>query len=475
MFDNKLIVGKRNNPLLLEKVIITDIGSEGNAIARVDNLVVFVPMLIPGDVADIRIIKKRKKYLEGIPVKFHEYSKDRIKPACEHFGICGGCKWQHLPYNLQLKFKEKQVKDNLTRIGKTDLPEINPIIGSVNEYLYRNKLEYTFSNRRWLTREEIHSGLEIKNENALGFHIPGLFDKVLNINQCHLQPEPTNLIRNSVHVYARQNGLSYFDIKEQNGFLRNLIVRNNIAGDIMVIVVFYYEDAEMRKGLLDFLHEKFQEIKSLMYVVNGKRNDSLGDQEVILYAGEDHLIEKIDNLKFRIGPKSFYQTNTRQATVLYSVVKKFADLSGAEIVYDLYTGTGTIANFLAGSSLKVIGMEYVIEAVRDAEANSILNSIKNTIFFAGDIKDLLSQEFIESNGRPDVIITDPPRAGMHEDVLRAIISASPEKVVYVSCNPATQARDIQILSERYMVSEIQPVDMFPQTHHVENVALLKRR
>jgi 23S rRNA (uracil1939-C5)-methyltransferase len=473
--DNKQIVGKRNNPLLLEKVTITDIGSEGNAIARVNNLVVFVPMLIPGDVVDIRIIKKRKKYLEGIPVKFHEYSKDRINPRCLHFGICGGCKWQHLPYNLQLKFKEKQVKDNLTRIGKTNLPEISPILGSENEYLYRNKLEYTFSNRRWLTREEIHSGLEIKCENALGFHIPGLFDKVLNINHCHLQPEPTNLIRNSVHEYAHQNGLSYFDIKAQTGFLRNLIVRNNIAGDIMVIVVLYHEDAELRKGLLDFLHEKFPQIKSLMYTINGKRNDSLGDQEVILYTGEDHLIEKINDLKFRIGPKSFYQTNTRQASVLYGVVKDFAALSGSEVVYDLYTGTGTIANFLAGSAHKVIGMEFVVEAVRDAETNSIINSINNTLFFAGDIRDLLSQEFIASNGRPDVIITDPPRAGMHEDVLKAIISATPEKIVYVSCNPATQARDVQILSERYVVSAVQPVDMFPQTHHVENVVLLKRR
>jgi 23S rRNA (uracil1939-C5)-methyltransferase len=468
-------VGKRKDQLLLERVRITDIGAEGNAIARVDNLVVFVPMLIPGDVADILIIKKRKKYLEGIPVKFHEYSKDRVEPLCLHFGVCGGCKWQHLPYNLQLKHKEKQVKDSLIRIGKTDLPDINPIIGSDDEYLYRNKLEYTFSNRRWLTHEEVRSGLEVKNENALGFHIPGLFDKVLNISQCHLQPEPTNLIRNSVHEYARSSSLSYFDIKQQTGFLRNIIVRNSLDGNVMVIVVFYFEDTGLRKGLLDFLHEKFPQIKSLTYVINSKRNDSLGDQEVILYKGEDHLVETMHGLQFRIGPKSFYQTNTKQASVLYGIVKDFAGLTGKEVVYDLYSGTGTIANYLAGSALMVIGMEYVNEAVMDAEANSRINSITNTLFVTGDIKDLLSQEFIASNGNPDVIITDPPRAGMHEDVVQSVISASPGKIIYVSCNPATQARDIQIMSEKYMVSAVQPVDMFPQTHHVENVVLLTRK
>jgi 23S rRNA (uracil1939-C5)-methyltransferase len=468
-------VGKRTDQLVLGRVTITDIGAEGNAIARVDNLVVFVPMLIPGDVVDIRIVRKRKKYLEGIPVKFHEYSKDRINPRCLHFGICGGCKWQHLPYNQQLKFKEKQVKDNLIRIGKTDLPEIRPIIGSGDEYQYRNKLEYTFSNRRWITHEEVRSGMEIKNENALGFHIPGIFDKVLNISQCHLQPEPTNLIRNAVHEYCRVNGLSYFDNKEQTGFMRNLIIRNSLSGNVMVIVVFYHDDADSRNGLLDFLHEKFSQIKSLMYVINSKRNDSIGDQTVNLYKGDDHLIETMNGLKFRIGPKSFYQTNTKQALVLYKVVKDFAGLTGKEVVYDLYTGTGTIANFIADSAQRVIGIEYVNEAVMDAGANSGINSITNTSFFAGDMRELLTSEFITSNGSPDVIITDPPRAGMHEDVVRAIISASPGRIVYVSCNPATQARDIQIMSERYLVSDVQPVDMFPQTHHVENVVLLKRK
>jgi 23S rRNA (uracil1939-C5)-methyltransferase len=468
-------VGKRKELPFLERVRISDIGAEGNAVARVDNLVVFVPMLIPGDVVDIRIIRKRKKYLEGIPVRFHEYSSDRILPQCLHFGVCGGCKWQHLPYNLQLQFKEKQVKDSLVRIGKTELPDIMSIIGSDDEYGYRNKLEYTFSARRWLTNEEVRSGLEINIENALGFHIPGVFDKVLNISKCYLQPEPTNLIRNSVHEYARINALSYFDIREQTGFLRNLIVRNSLKGDVMVIAVFYYEDIGLRTALLDFLHEKFPQIKSLMYVINSKRNDSLGDQDVLLYRGNDHIIETMQGLKFRIGPKSFYQTNTKQALVLYNVVKDFAGLNGSEVVYDLYTGTGTIANYLAGNALKIIGMEYVKEAVEDAEANAVMNSINNTEFFAGDIKELLSTDFIASNGKPDVIITDPPRAGMHEDVVRSIISASPERIVYVSCNPATQARDIQILSEYYAVSAVQPVDMFPQTHHVENVVLLQKR
>jgi 23S rRNA (uracil1939-C5)-methyltransferase len=468
-------VKKRNNPLLFEKVLISDIGSEGKAIARVDNLVIFVPMVIPGDIADIRIIRKRKKFLEGVPVRFHEYSKDRVEPVCSHFGVCGGCKWQHLPYNLQLHYKEKQVKDNLTRIGKTELPEIRPILGSHEEFLYRNKLEYTFSRRRWITHEEVRSGVEIKNENALGFHIPGIFDKVLNIDHCHLQPEPTNRIRNAVHEYAGINNLSYFDIKEQQGFLRNLIIRNSLSGEVMVIVVFYYEDSDLRRGLLDFLVKKFPEIRSLMYVINGKRNDSISDQEAVLYRGEDHLTEIMDGLKFRIGPKSFYQTNTRQASVLYGVVKEFAGLTGGEVVYDLYTGTGTIANFLAASAKKVVGMEYVNEAVLDARSNAEINNISNAIFFAGDIKDLLSGTFIAGNGSPDIIITDPPRAGMHEDVVKAIISASPGKIVYVSCNPATQARDVQLFSGTYDVTQVQPVDMFPQTHHVENVVLLTRR
>jgi 23S rRNA (uracil1939-C5)-methyltransferase len=467
-------VGRKKDLPLLEKVKITDIGAEGNALARVDNLVVFVPMVVPGDVVDIRVIKKRKKYLEGRVVKIHTFSTDRIKPHCIHFGICGGCKWQHLPYNLQLFYKEKLVKDNLIRIGKIELPDVMPIIGSSNEYMYRNKLEYTFSNKRWLTQKEIESGNKFDNVDALGFHIPGLFDKVLDIEECHLQPEPSNMIRDAVRAYSLRSRLEFFDLNEQSGFLRNLVIRNSLDGRVMVIVVFFHEDKAKRIGLLDFLSSEFPQITSLMYVINSKRNDSLNDQEPILYKGVDHLVEEMDELKFRIGPKSFYQTNTLQARELYRVAKDFAALSGNEIVYDLYTGTGTIANYVARSASKVIGIEYVAEAVNDAEVNSELNGITNTFFFAGDIREVLSEQFIKDNGKPDVIITDPPRAGMHEDVVKAIIIASPDKIVYVSCNPSTQARDILLLSEKYIVEQVQPVDMFPQTHHVENVVLLKR-
>jgi len=468
-------VGRRKDLPLLEKVRITDIGAEGNALARVDNLVVFVPMLIPGDVVDIRVIKKRKKYLEGRVVKFHEYSADRIEPRCSHFGVCGGCKWQHLPYNLQLQFKEKQVRDNLTRIGKIELPEINPIIGSYEVFLYRNKLEYTFSDKRWLTKEEVGSGNKYEKEDALGFHIPGLFDKVLDIKECHLQPEPSNSIRNAVREYARRNNLQFFDLREQKGFLRNIVIRNSLEGKVMVIVVFFNDDVEKREGLLDFLSTEFPQITSLMYVINSKRNDSLNDQNPILYKGDNHLVEEMDGLKFRIGPKSFYQTNTKQALELYRVAKDFAGLTGKEIVYDLYTGTGTIANFIAGSADKVIGIEYVGEAVKDAKINSEINNIRNTFFFAGDMKDVFSEQFLKVNGKPDVIITDPPRAGMHEDVVKTIATAAADKIVYVSCNPSTQARDILLLSEDYQVTNVQPVDMFPHTHHVENVVLLKRK
>jgi 23S rRNA (uracil1939-C5)-methyltransferase len=468
-------VGRRKELPLLEKVMITDIGAEGNALARVDNLVVFVPMLIPGDIVDLRVIKKRKKYLEGKVIRFHEYSTDRIEPRCIHFGVCGGCKWQHLPYHHQLKYKEKQVRDNLTRIGKIELPEINPIIGSSEIFLYRNKLEYTFSDKRWLTREEVESGSKFEKENALGFHIPGLFDKVLDISECHLQPEPSNSIKNGVREYAQRNNLQFFDLREQKGFLRNLVIRNSLEGKVMVIMVFFHEDVEKREGLLDFLASEFPQITSLMYVINSKKNDSLNDQNPVLYKGDNHLVEEMDGLKFRVGPKSFYQTNTKQALVLYKVVKDFAGLTGNEIVYDLYTGTGTIANFIADSVSKVVGIEYVDEAVKDAVLNSGINNIRNTFFFSGDMKDVLSEQFLKDNGRPDVIITDPPRAGMHEDVVKTIIEAAPDKIVYVSCNPSTQARDILLLSEDYKVVRVQPVDMFPHTHHVENVVLLKRK
>jgi len=460
---------------LLEKVRMTDIGAEGNAIARIDNQVVFVPMLIPGDVVDIRVRKKRRKYLEGSVVRFHEYSPDRISPRCVHFGVCGGCKWQHLPYDKQLFWKEKQVKDNLTRIGKLDIPEMDPVIGSSEIFLYRNKLEYTFSDKRWLTREEMISDNDNLNEDALGFHIPGLFDKVLDIRECHLQPEPSNAIRDAVRRYAHRKSLAFFNLRQQTGFLRNLIIRNTTSGKVMVIVVFYLDEKERINGLMDFLSAEFPQISSLFYIINTKQNDSLADQVPLLYKGDDHLLEEMGGLRFRIGPKSFYQTNTKQAIRLYGIAKEFAGLTGTEVVYDLYTGTGTIANFVADSARKVIGIEYIDDAVKDAIINSGINGIKNTQFFAGDIRSLLSEKFILENGRPDVIITDPPRAGMHEDVVMQIISASPGRIVYISCNPATQARDISLMSGHYTVTRVQPVDMFPHTHHIENIILLEKK
>ena len=467
-------MGRKKELPLLEKVRITDIGAEGNAIARVDNQVIFVPMLIPGDVVDISVRKKRRKYMEGSVVRFHEYSSDRIQPRCIHFGTCGGCKWQHLPYDLQLFYKEKQVRDNLIRIGKVDIPELNPIIGSENVFMYRNKLEYTFSDRRWLTLDEIRSDNSFIREDALGFHIPGLFDKVLDIKECHLQPDPSNAIRDSVRRYAHKKYLSFFNLREQSGFLRNLIIRNTSDGQVMVIVVFFLDEKKRIEGLMDYLATEFPQISSLMYIINTKQNDSLADQVPVLFKGEDHLLETMEGLKFRVGPKSFYQTNTKQALKLYRVTKEFAGLKGGEIVYDLYTGTGTIANYIADNAGRVIGIEYIEDAVKDAVINSELNDIKNTRFIAGDIKSVLNGQFISDNGHPDVIITDPPRAGMHGEVIKQIIAASPVKVVYISCNPSTQARDIALMSEHYRVVKVQPVDMFPHTHHVENVLLLEK-
>jgi len=459
---------------LLERVKITDIGAEGNAVARVENQVVFVPMLVPGDVVDIRVKKKRKKYMEGSVIRFHEYSPDRIKPRCVHFGVCGGCKWQHLPYDLQLGWKEKQVRDNLTRIGRLELPEMSPIAGSSDIYEYRNKLEFTFSDKRWLTREEITSESSFIKEDALGFHIPGLFDKVLDIKECHLQPEPSNAIRDAVRRFAHRNAYSFFNLREQSGFLRSLIIRNNSRGEVMVIVVFFLDEKGRIEKLMNYLAGEFPQIKSLFYIINTKRNDSLADQEPVLFSGDDHLVEEMGGLKFRIGPKSFYQTNTLQSVRLYEIAKEFAGLTGNEVVYDLYTGTGTIANFVADSAAKVVGIEYIDEAVKDAIINSKINNITNTRFFSGDIRAVLNESFFDENGRPDVIITDPPRAGMHEDVVKSIVTASPGRIVYISCNPATQARDIALMHDHYSVVRVQPVDMFPHTHHVENVVLLEK-
>jgi 23S rRNA (uracil1939-C5)-methyltransferase len=468
-------LSRRNTPLPLhENVEIIDIGSEGKAIAKVDGIVVFTTHVIPGDIVDLQVIKKREKYQEAKVVKIHTNSPDRIPAFCEHFEVCGGCKWQYLPYDKQLYYKQKQVFDQLKRIGKVTLPEIMPIKGSANSTFYRNKLEFTFSNRRWLTNEEVKSGAQFENMNVLGFHVQGMFDKVLNINKCWLQPDPSNAIRNSVKDYAISNNLAFYDLRNKEGFLRNLIIRSTSTGEVMVIVNFFREDPEKREALLNYLVDKFPEITSLQFVINEKGNDTILDQQLHVFKGRDHIIEEMEGLKFIIGPKSFYQTNSDQAHELYKIARDFASLSGKEVVYDLYTGTGTIACFVAARVSKVIGIEYVPEAITDARINSENNSITNTTFFAGDMKDILTNEFIAEHGHPDVIITDPPRAGMHEDVIKAILFAAPERIVYVSCNPATQARDIGMLSHNYEVTKVQPVDMFPHTHHVENIVLLEK-
>ncbi|PRZ00370.1 23S rRNA (uracil1939-C5)-methyltransferase [Marinilabilia salmonicolor] len=474
--EKKKQVGRsRRNKPLLERLVISDVAAEGKALGRVNDTVVFVPLAAPGDVVDVQVTKKRKKYFEGRPVKFHHLSEMRAEPFCEHFGICGGCKWQHLPYSEQVKFKQREVLNNLQRIGKVELPEISPILASPQERFYRNKLEFTFSNKRWLSLEEMESEEVIDNKNGLGFHIPGMFDKVIDIKECHLQRQPSNDIRLAIRNYALQNNWTFFDLRAQEGFLRTLIIRTTSIGETMIIVVFFHEDEEKRNRLFEHLREQFPEVTSWMYVINEKKNDTITDQEVVLQYGRDHIFEEMEGLKFKIGPKSFYQTNSDQAYNLYKVARNFAGLTGDETVYDLYTGTGTIANFIAGNAKKVVGIEYVPEAIEDAHINSEINNIENTRFFAGDMKDLLNHDLFEKEGFPDVIITDPPRAGMHEDVVRTILNAAPEKIVYVSCNSATQARDINILDARYRVTAIQPVDMFPHTHHVENVALLERK
>lgn len=460
---------------LHQGIEIIDVAAEGKSIAKVDGLIVFVPFAVPGDVVDIQTYRKRKGFAEGRVMRFVEYSADRVQPVCEHFGVCGGCKWQMLPYPLQLKHKQKQVEDNLTRIGKVELPDISPIMGAPETTFYRNKLEYTFSNKRWLTAEEIGSDREFTQMNALGFHIPGMFDKVLDVNKCWLQTDASNQIRNSVREFCFQHNFTFFDLREQTGLMRTLIIRTTSTGELMVIVVFAEEDEQKRTLLMTHLGDTFPEITSLLYIINTKRNDTITDQEVITWKGNDCIYEEMEGLKFKIGPKSFYQTNSEQAHNLYKVAREFAQLTETDLVYDLYTGTGTIANFVARNVAKVVGIEYVEEAIEDAKANSLANGIGNTLFFAGDMKDILNQEFILEHGRPDVLITDPPRAGMHTDVVDAILFANPKRIVYVSCNPATQARDLNLLDTNYRVTRVQPVDMFPHTHHVENVVLLERR
>ena len=465
---------KKREMQLFERVRIIDAGAEGNAVGRVEDKVVFVPFVVPGDLVDVRAFKNKKSFYEGKTVKIHEYSDKRVEPRCEHFGICGGCRWQNMKYSEQLFYKRKQVEDSLSRIGKFDYPEVLPIIPSEKEFYYRNKLEFTFSNKRWLAGSEKEDDPSARNMNGLGFHIPGMFDRIVNLENCYLQEEPSNSIRRALKQYVDEHSLEYFDTKKNTGFLRNLLIRNTSTGEVMVIVVVYYDDQHEIIGLLDFIYDKFPMITSLMYVVNPKRNDIISDLEVILYKGKDHLIETMEGLSFKIGPVSFFQTNSLQAYRLYQIAREFADLKGNEIVYDLYTGTGTIANFIASLAQKVIGIESIPAAIEDAKINAEINGIDNTIFFAGDITKVLDDQFIGANGKPDVVITDPPRAGMHEKVVEQILKMEPLKIVYVSCNPATQARDVALLIPKYKVMKVQPVDMFPHTQHVENVMLLER-
>lgn len=467
---------RKDNPIV-ENVEIIDIAAEGKAIAKIENMVIFVPFVVPGDVVDLQLNRRKKNYAEGKVLRFHKYSDKRTEAFCEHFGVCGGCKWQILPYDEQIRFKQKQVSDNLTRIAKVDLPEIMPILGSEKTTFYRNKLEFTFSNKKWLTQEQLNEGVSFDemNMDALGFHIPGCFDKVLDIHKCWLQDDISNQIRNFIRDYCHKKSYSFFDLRNRGGLMRNIIVRTSTTGELMLIVVFYENCREKREDLLTAIANQFPQITSLLYIINEKANDTITDQIVLNWKGNDYIFEEMEGLQFKIGPKSFYQTNSEQAYNLYKITRDFAELTGNELVYDLYTGTGTIANFVAKQAKKVVGIEYVEDAIEDAKVNSSINEIKNTLFFAGDMKDILTQDFINEHGRPDVIITDPPRAGMHEDVVNVILFAEPKRIVYVSCNPATQARDLALLDAKYKVIKVQPVDMFPHTHHVENVVMLEKR
>ena len=472
-------MSRKRKPLpILTDILITDVATEGKAIAKVDNLVIFVPYVVPGDVVDLQIKRKKHSYAEAEAIAIKKYSELRAKPFCKHFGVCGGCKWQCLPYEEQLRFKQKQVWDNLTRIGKIELPEMMPILGSKHVARYRNKLEFGFSNKKWLTSEQVASGVQFDCMDAVGFHIPGAFDKILDIEECHLMDDINNRLRNGIRAYALAHGLTFFDLRQQTGLLRNMMLRTSATGEIMLLMQFCMrgaDDEAQAKALLEHLHATFPEVTSLLYVNNTKCNDTIGDLDVITFAGTPFIYETMEGLRFKVGPKSFYQTNTEQAYELYKVARNFAALTGDELVYDLYTGTGTIANFVARQARQVVGIEYVPEAIEDAKVNAALNGLDNTLFYAGDMKDILTTGFIERHGKPDVIITDPPRAGMHADVVNAILFAAPRRIVYVSCNPATQARDLALLDADYRVTKVQPVDMFPQTHYVENVVCLERR
>lgn len=467
---------KTTDKIVFNNIDVLDAGAKGVSVAKApDGKVIFIPNVVPGDVVDVQTFKKRKAYYEGKAVHFHEYSADRVIPPCQHFGACGGCKWQNMKYEKQLYYKNREVYNHLKRIGKVELPEFEPIKGSEKHFFYRNKMEFSFSNARWMTDNEIQSGHPFTDRNALGFHIPRMWDKILDITFCHLQEDPSNLIRNAVRDFANENGLEFFNPREHSGLLRTLMLRTASTGEIMVLIQFFDDNKEQREMLLDFLSDKFPSITSLQYVVNQKANDTLYDQDVILYKGRDYILESMEGLTFSINAKSFYQTNSDQAYELYSITRDFAGLTGNELVYDLYTGTGTIAQFVSRDARKVIGVESVPAAIADAKENARRNNITNCEFFVGDMKDVFNTEFIDTHGHPDVIITDPPRDGMHKDVVEQILRIAPEKVVYVSCNSATQARDLALMDEIYKVVRVRPVDMFPQTHHVENVVLLQKR
>jgi len=467
---------RRNKKEVFTNVEVIDAGAKGKTVAKAaDGRIIFLPNAVPGDIVDIQTFKKRKAYYEGKAVAFHKLSDKRTEAQCEHFGTCGGCKWQFMGYEHQLFYKQKEVTNNLTRLGHIELPEVTPILGSAKQYFYRNKMEFSFSDSRWLTLEEIQSDKDLGDRNALGFHIPGMWDKILDVKKCHLQADPSNAIRNAVKAFAITNKLEFFNTRNQTGLLRTMMIRTTSIGEIMVLIQFYKEDKAKRELLLDYLAETFPEITSLQYVINGKANDTIYDQEVICYQGRDHIFENMEGLKFKINAKSFYQTNSEQAYELYKITRNFAGLSGDELVYDLYTGTGTIAQFVAKQAKHVVGVEAVPDAITAAQENAQLNGITNVEFYVGDMKNVFNQDFINAHGQPDVIITDPPRDGMHAAVVKQILNIAPEKIVYVSCNSATQARDLALMDDMYKVTKTQAVDMFPQTHHVENVVLLEKR
>jgi len=467
-------MGRRSKNQLFEGVKVVDTASKGKTVAKTDEgAIIFLNSGVPGDVVDISTYKKRKGFYEGNIVKFHTLSEHRTEPVCEHFGVCGGCKWQHMKYDAQLIFKQKEVAENLKRIGKLDLPELKPILAVENPYWYRNKMEFSFSNQRWLTKEEVDSGIEI-NRNALGFHKPGMWDKIVDVDKCHLQADPSNAIRNFVRLYAHKNELTFFDPKNQVGFLRSLMIRTTSTDEVMIVLQIFHKEDAILFPLLDAVATEFPYLTSIQYVINGKANDTIYDQEIVCYKGQDFITEVMEDLQFKITAKSFYQTNSLQAYELYKVVRELADLKGDELVYDLYTGTGTIAQFVAQNALKVVGVDVVPDSIDAAKTNAIHNKIDNVFFETGDMKDIFTEDFITRHGKASVVITDPPRDGMHKDVVQQLLYLSPERIVYVSCNSATQARDLSLMKEKYRVIASQAVDMFPQTHHVENVVLLEK-